>query len=82
MDASVPNILLLEVMSSKKGCIQNYGTVAHAFFDKKLSIAVHLCNIYGDHETHEALNMCPEGDHSFCMFSLKFSADNSEILGG
>ena len=50
--------------------------------DEGWFLAVHLCNIYGEHETHEALNMCPEGDHSFCMFSLMFSADNSEILGG
>ncbi|KAJ8311310.1 hypothetical protein KUTeg_011138 [Tegillarca granosa] len=42
---------------------------------------VHLCNIYGEHETHEALHLFP-GDHSFCIFSLTFSSDNQEVLGG
>ncbi|KAK6174585.1 hypothetical protein SNE40_017832 [Patella caerulea] len=45
------------------------------------SDCIHLCNIYGDHEVHEALNLTP-GEHSFCIFSLTFSSDNSEILCG
>ncbi|KAJ7337061.1 DDB1- and CUL4-associated factor 11 [Desmophyllum pertusum] len=42
---------------------------------------VHLCNIYGDHETHTALCLNPE-DSRFCAFSIKFSHDNKEILAG
>lgn len=42
---------------------------------------VHLCNIYGDHETHAALCLSPE-DSRFCAFSIKFSHDNKEILAG
>ena len=39
-------------------------------------------NIYGDSETHTALPLCPENHHSFCVFSLTFSEDNTEIMGG
>lgn len=42
---------------------------------------VHLCNIYGDYETHTALCLNPE-DSRFCAFSIKFSHDNKEILAG
>lgn len=45
------------------------------------SDCIHLCNIHGDHEVHEPLLLCP-GEHSFCIFSLMFSADNHEIIGG
>lgn len=45
------------------------------------SDCIHLCNIYGEEETHKALHLFP-GDHSFCIFSLTFSSDNREILGG
>ncbi|CAL1531011.1 unnamed protein product [Lymnaea stagnalis] len=45
------------------------------------SDCIHLCSIYGDHDVHEALHFDP-GDHSFCIFSLMFSSDNKEILGG
>jgi len=46
------------------------------------SSSIHLCNIHGDYETHHALPICPEGTGSFCIFSLTFSKDNREILGG
>lgn len=42
---------------------------------------IHLCNIYGDHETHTALCLNPD-DARFCAFSIKFSQDNREILAG
>ncbi|XP_072024526.1 DDB1- and CUL4-associated factor 11-like [Amphiura filiformis] len=45
------------------------------------SECIHLCNIYGDYDTHQALNLRP-GDGHFCAFSVKFSSDNSEILAG
>ncbi|ESO89788.1 hypothetical protein LOTGIDRAFT_124623, partial [Lottia gigantea] len=45
------------------------------------SDSIHLCSIHGDHDVHEALNLTP-GEHSFCIFSLTFSSDNTEILGG
>ncbi|XP_012938575.1 DDB1- and CUL4-associated factor 11 isoform X2 [Aplysia californica] len=45
------------------------------------SDCIHISNIYGDHDIHEALHLNP-GDHSFCIFSLMFSYDNKEILGG
>ncbi|XP_076470711.1 DDB1- and CUL4-associated factor 11-like [Babylonia areolata] len=45
------------------------------------SDCIHLCNIYGDHEVHESLLLSP-GEHSFCIFSLMFSSDNREIVGG
>lgn len=42
---------------------------------------IHLCNIYGDYETHSALCLSPD-DSRFCAFSIKFSHDNKEILAG
>ncbi|XP_077502674.1 DDB1- and CUL4-associated factor 11 isoform X3 [Amblyomma americanum] len=42
---------------------------------------LHLCNVYGDHQVHEALALCPE-DRRFCIFSLQFSCDGKDILGG
>lgn len=45
------------------------------------SDCIHLCNIQGERETHEALHLFP-GQSSFCIFSLMFSLDNKEILGG
>ncbi|XP_041376385.1 DDB1- and CUL4-associated factor 11-like [Gigantopelta aegis] len=45
------------------------------------SDCIHLCNIYGEHDIHEALHLLP-GEHSFCIFSLMFSSDNQEIMGG
>ncbi|CAG5114727.1 unnamed protein product, partial [Candidula unifasciata] len=41
----------------------------------------HLCSVYGDSDIHEAL-LFESGDHNFCIFSLMFSSDNKEILGG
>lgn len=45
------------------------------------SDCIHLCNIYGEEDTHKSLHLFP-GDHSFSIFSLAFSSDNREILGG
>ncbi|GFN89835.1 Ddb1- and cul4-associated factor 11 [Plakobranchus ocellatus] len=45
------------------------------------SDCIHFCNIHGDYDIHEALHIDP-GEHSFCIFSLMFSSDNQEILGG
>ncbi|PRP82618.1 hypothetical protein PROFUN_04923 [Planoprotostelium fungivorum] len=42
---------------------------------------IHLCNIQGEIDTHEALDCYPETDR-FCLFSVKFSPDSREILGG
>jgi len=42
---------------------------------------VHICNTQGEHEVHEALDFKPQA-HRFCLFSIQFSPDNSEILGG
>ncbi|KAL5022785.1 hypothetical protein ScPMuIL_001940 [Solemya velum] len=45
------------------------------------SDSIHLCNINGDSDIHTALHLHPH-ESSFCIFSLKFSSDNREILGG
>jgi WD repeat-containing protein 23 len=45
------------------------------------SDSIHVCNIYGDSDTHEALCLCPD-TRRFCIFSLVFSDDGHEILGG
>ncbi|GFR62296.1 DDB1- and CUL4-associated factor 11 [Elysia marginata] len=45
------------------------------------SDCIHMCSIHGESDIHEALHIDP-GEHSFCIFSLMFSSDNQEILGG
>lgn len=45
------------------------------------SDCIHLCNVYGDQDVHQALHLFP-AENSFCIFSLTFSSDNREILGG
>ncbi|XP_047139583.1 DDB1- and CUL4-associated factor 11 isoform X1 [Hydra vulgaris] len=42
---------------------------------------VHLCNVYGDYETHLALDLKPQ-ESRFCAFSVCFSQDSKEILAG
>ncbi|KAK3745060.1 hypothetical protein QZH41_014556, partial [Actinostola sp. cb2023] len=42
---------------------------------------IHLCNIYGDYNTHIALDLKPRG-RRFCAFSIEFSQDNTEIIAG
>uniref|UniRef100_A0A2R5LNM0 Putative ddb1 and cul4 associated factor 11 n=1 Tax=Ornithodoros turicata TaxID=34597 RepID=A0A2R5LNM0_9ACAR len=42
---------------------------------------LHLCNVFGEHEVHQALPLFPD-DRRFCIFSLQFSSDGREILGG
>lgn len=43
---------------------------------------VHLCDIRGQHKGHKALPLIPDSQHGFCIFSVIFSQDNKEILGG
>lgn len=45
------------------------------------SNCVQLCNVFGNYELHEALEFRDDQDR-FCLFSIKFSSDNREILGG
>lgn len=42
---------------------------------------LHLCNVFGNDEVHEALPLCPD-DRRFCIFALQFSCDGNDILGG
>lgn len=41
-----------------------------------------LVNTQGDVETHHGLELNPPGRGRFCLFSVKFSPDSTEILGG
>ncbi|XP_015585842.1 DDB1- and CUL4-associated factor 11 isoform X2 [Cephus cinctus] len=45
------------------------------------SECLYLCPVYGDSSNQESLSLCPE-DRRFCIFSLVFSSDGREILGG
>lgn len=45
------------------------------------SECLYLCPVYGDSGNQESLSLCPE-DRRFCIFSLVFSSDGREILGG
>ncbi|PSN31336.1 DDB1- and CUL4-associated factor 11 [Blattella germanica] len=43
--------------------------------------SIHLCRVYGDVENQDSLPLCPE-ERRFCIFSLMFSSDGREIIGG
>ncbi|XP_076242069.1 DDB1- and CUL4-associated factor 11 isoform X1 [Calliopsis andreniformis] len=45
------------------------------------SECLYLCPVYGDSTSQESLSLCPE-HRRFCVFSLAFSSDGREILGG
>ncbi|KAK7788866.1 hypothetical protein R5R35_013446 [Gryllus longicercus] len=45
------------------------------------SECLHLCRLYGDSDNQDALPLCPR-ERRFCVFSLVFSSDGREILGG
>lgn len=45
------------------------------------SECIHLCSVGGVNELHEALPLSPD-DRRFCVFSLVFSADGTQVLGG
>ncbi|XP_068098555.1 DDB1- and CUL4-associated factor 11 isoform X1 [Hyperolius riggenbachi] len=42
---------------------------------------IHVCNIYGEPESHVALDLCPS-ERRFAVFSLTVSCDGREVLGG
>ncbi|GFY49286.1 DDB1- and CUL4-associated factor 11 [Trichonephila inaurata madagascariensis] len=45
------------------------------------SECIHICNISGEQEIHEALPLYPE-ERRFCVFAIRFSQDGREILCG
>lgn len=51
------------------------------FIYSSWSECIHLCSIYQTSEKHLALPLCPEY-RRFCIFSLTFSQDGQEVLGG
>lgn len=51
------------------------------FIYSSWSSSVHICNIYGETQTQTTLDMRPQS-HRFACFSVKFSHDNREVLGG
>ncbi|KAG8455398.1 hypothetical protein GDO86_001550 [Hymenochirus boettgeri] len=42
---------------------------------------IHVCNIYGDTESHTALDLSPS-ERRFAVFSITVSSDGREVLGG
>ncbi|XP_063310976.1 DDB1- and CUL4-associated factor 11 isoform X1 [Pelobates fuscus] len=42
---------------------------------------IHVCNIYGDADSHVALDLSPS-ERRFAVFSLTVSSDGREVLGG
>ncbi|XP_004698970.1 DDB1- and CUL4-associated factor 11 isoform X1 [Echinops telfairi] len=42
---------------------------------------IHICSIYGEGDTHTALDLRPD-DRSFAVFSIAVSSDGREVLGG
>lgn len=45
------------------------------------STALHLCPVTGDSDSQEALSLSPT-ERRFCIFSIVFSSDGKDILGG
>ena len=43
---------------------------------------VHIVNVFGEEKIHQPLSLVPDAIHNFCMFSVVFSQDNKELLGG
>ncbi|XP_033113165.1 DDB1- and CUL4-associated factor 11-like [Anneissia japonica] len=64
---------IIDTAFSPDGCYLIYSS----WSDK-----IHLCNIYGDYETHTALDLRSEEHSHFCAFTVNFSNDNREILAG
>lgn len=62
--------------NNTNGLSFSYHSLSLTFF-----IPVYLCPVYGDSSAQESLSLCPE-DRRFCVFSLVFSSDGREILGG
>lgn len=44
-------------------------------------VLVHLCSLTGDSNNQETLSLSPN-DRRFCIFSVVFSSDGKDILGG
>ncbi|XP_016061344.1 PREDICTED: DDB1- and CUL4-associated factor 11 isoform X3 [Miniopterus natalensis] len=42
---------------------------------------IHICNIYGEGDTHTALDLRPD-ERRFAVFSITVSSDGREVLGG
>ncbi|XP_071959239.1 DDB1- and CUL4-associated factor 11-like [Antedon mediterranea] len=64
---------IIDTAYSPDGCYLIYSS----WSDK-----IHLCNIYGDYETHTALELNAEEYSHFCVFTINFSNDNREVLAG
>ncbi|KAG1678944.1 DDB1- and CUL4-associated factor 11 [Nymphon striatum] len=45
------------------------------------SECLHICNVYGDLDVHEPLSLTP-GNRRFCVFSISYSQDGKELIGG
>jgi len=43
---------------------------------------IHLCNICGDEDVHQALFLAPDRPYRTAVFSLRFTPDDSEIIAG
>eukprot|EP01119_Soliformovum_irregulare_P019192 TRINITY_DN6026_c0_g1_i1.p1 TRINITY_DN6026_c0_g1~~TRINITY_DN6026_c0_g1_i1.p1 ORF type:complete len:339 (+),score=65.26 TRINITY_DN6026_c0_g1_i1:72-1019(+) len=41
-----------------------------------------ICNIWGEHQVHDHLEVGDDPDGNFCLFSVKFSPDSNEFVGG
>lgn len=58
-----------------------YSPDQHYIIYSSWSDFIHQCNVYGDHNTHLALDLRPE-ESRFCAFSVSFSEDSKEIIAG
>lgn len=77
----VGQLLVLITVLTNSGSFTHLGLpTVFSFFSSSLRSSVHMCNTSGP-QVHEALDMKP-GNHRFCLFSIQFSQDTREIIGG
>jgi WD repeat-containing protein 23 len=44
------------------------------------SPCIYVCNVYGEEENHYSLDLRPDTLDRFCVFSLRFSSDDKELI--
>ncbi|CAI8014252.1 DDB1- and CUL4-associated factor 11 [Geodia barretti] len=44
------------------------------------AVQVYVCNVYGEEENHYSLDLRPDTLDRFCVFSLRFSSDDKELI--
>ncbi|XP_023563495.1 DDB1- and CUL4-associated factor 11 isoform X3 [Octodon degus] len=78
MSHFLPNDLSFTDTYSQKAFCGIYSKDGQVFMS---ACQVHICNIYGEGDTHTALDLRPD-ERRFAVFSIAVSSDGREVLGG